>query len=547
MVNVETLCPNCMADMHADPVCAHCGTVPGSLARSPIAMPERTVLNDRFVIGRVLGRPGGFGVTYLAWDMVLETVAAIKEFLPLSSVSREAGTISVLPNSDEDAKTFEKGLRIFMKEAKTLAKFSHPNIVRVRDCFAANNTAYLVMDFHHGQSLNEFARSEGGKLSEALALQIMLPILDGLREVHSKQFLHRDIKPQNIYVTDRATPILLDFGAARMALAGATNTMTVMLSAGFAPFEQYHAKGRQGPWTDVYGCAATLYYLVSGKVPPDALERQHDDKLLPPLVFNPNLSKRFSDTIMRGLAIEPSARPQTAKAFHDALTDADPLEGATTVATEQVTTLHGAHPSRHPTPRPTTVIFEQYPATNDNGSRRWLWLALLVAAGALAWNRWQPHEPPAPPNNPPLAATSSQPQLAPATAVPQAAPTSPTQPEPAAPVQTAEVRPLVEPMRESLSPPSQPPAVPPRPVIDNPRPFSSRQAEAPPDSRRPRPPQLAFDACRSKPLHARCEIQGPRGRENGQCESFGGSALACVPDSHRDRAMMNPPLRSAKF
>lgn len=303
-------------------VCPHCKCEPVSPQQTAIALPMRTLLNDRFMVGRVLGQPGGFGITYLAWDTVLDTAVAIKEFLPLTAANREPGGVTVLPNSEQDREFFQYGLEIFLQEAKTLARFSHPNIVRIRDYFTTNNTAYLVMDYHQGRPLNIYMKENGGNLTEAQALTIMLPIMAGLEAMHEKGFLHRDVKPQNIYLTDHNLPVLLDFGAARMAMADATQTLTIMLSRGFAPFEQYHAKGRQGPWGDVYACGATLYYLVTGQVPADALERQYQDKLLPPLQLNPQITPEFSRAVMTAMAISPDARPKRIGFFRDRLTAA---------------------------------------------------------------------------------------------------------------------------------------------------------------------------------------------------------------------------------
>ncbi|WP_049794581.1 serine/threonine protein kinase [Methylomonas methanica] len=311
-----------MTDTGGGLVCPHCKCEPVSPQQTAIALPMRTLLNDRFMVGRVLGQPGGFGITYLAWDTVLDTAVAIKEFLPLTAANREPGGVTVLPNSEQDREFFQYGLEIFLQEAKTLAQFSHPNIVRIRDYFATNNTAYLVMDYHQGRPLNVFVKENGGRLTEAQALTIMLPIMAGLEAMHDKGFLHRDVKPQNIYLTDRNLPVLLDFGAARMAMADATQTMTVMLSRGFAPFEQYHNKSRQGPWGDIYACGATLYYLVTGQVPADALERQHQDTLLPPLQLNPQISLEFSRAVMTAMAISPNARPKKIGVFRDRLTAA---------------------------------------------------------------------------------------------------------------------------------------------------------------------------------------------------------------------------------
>ena len=206
MVNTETLCMSCMTDIKGQAICPDCG-IQDHNQRNAVALPLKTVLNKRFLVGRVLGKPGGFGITYLVWDMLLETTAAIKEFLPLSSVSREPENVSVRANSKHDQVCFNQGLQIFLKEAKTLAQFSHPNIVRIRDCFTSNNTAYLVMEYHKGLPLDQVISTAGGRLSEHRALEIIMPILDGLDAIHRKNFLHRDIKPQNIYVTDKPRKI----------------------------------------------------------------------------------------------------------------------------------------------------------------------------------------------------------------------------------------------------------------------------------------------------------------------------------------------------
>ncbi len=164
MSNIETLCLICMKDKGCKENCRHCGGV--APKRNAVALPFKTLLNNRFLIGPVLGKPGGFGVTYLVWDKLLDTTAAIKEFLPLSSVSRDVDNISVRANSKQDQDFYQQGLQIFLKEAKTLAQFSHPNIVRIRDYFTANNTAYLVMEYHHGRSLDRVIADAGGRLSE---------------------------------------------------------------------------------------------------------------------------------------------------------------------------------------------------------------------------------------------------------------------------------------------------------------------------------------------------------------------------------------------
>lgn len=558
MVDVAHLCLTCMTDKGTARVCTHCGSDGSDPQRSPVALPQGTLLNERFVIGRVLGNPGGFGVTYLAWDRVLETAAAIKEFLPLSAVSRTGDRTTVQPNSTEDAAFFAKGLDIFTREARTLAQFAHPNIVRIRDCFNANATAYLVMDYHQGLPLDQLVRREGGQLSENQAKALMLPILDGLQAVHDKGFLHRDIKPQNIYVTDQGTPILLDFGAARMALAEATKTMTVMLSAGFAPFEQYHSKGHQGPWSDVYGCAATLYLMVTGKVPFDAIERRHSDKLLPPMVFNAGLGKAFSQAIMQGLAVEPLARPQTVAAFREALSGTPHIEGAPTVVAETVSAARAAPPAARV--QTSTVILERGPPTRGTG--RWL-LALVLLGAAAGW--WMlggetvsrvPQTPG--PTTPPQPVVSDVPRPAPApsTGPPPGLDRASEDPFPAPPAATLPYPPDRDrAARETAPPATYPPDVAPAPTgasvaphTPGPGPLGAeppRAREADPSMRegqRPQPPAFAFDACRGRTTGSRCEIPAPRGTEPGRCEPFAAGRLACIPDVHRERRGTPPPF-----
>jgi len=308
-----------MSDKDGEQVCPTCGDN-NHYRPSPIALPERTILNNRFVIGRGLGRPGGFGITYLAWDLILEITAAIKEYIPTTWANRVTGQAAVAPNSEEDRELFNDGLKEFLKEAQTLIRFSHPNIARARDFFRANNTAYLVMDYCKGISLEDFLAQAKKPLSENQALEIILPILSGLSAVHKQGFLHRDVKPLNICIGLDGTPVLLDFGAARYALYDRTSTLTVMLTAGFAPFEQYHRKGKQGPWTDIYACGATLYYLLTGTVPPDALERQHNDNLIAPIALAPQISESMNFAIVRAMAMNIVERPQNIASFQHLLT-----------------------------------------------------------------------------------------------------------------------------------------------------------------------------------------------------------------------------------
>jgi serine/threonine protein kinase len=311
------LCPGCFADKGLVNVCPHCG-YDESLKRGPLVLPHRTLLHlGQYLIGKVLGKPGGFGITYLALDTKLETRVAIKEYLPRDLAGRDGDHATVSAHSAEDGDFFRYGLTQFLQEARTLARFDHANIVRVRNFFEENGTGYLVMDYYDGITLADYlSQQPQGKLPEKTAVDILMPILDGLREVHAKNFLHRDIKPQNIYLTTGNRAILLDFGAARQAMGERSRSISVVLSEGYAPYEQYHRRGEQGPWTDIYACAAVLYHAVAGQAPPPATERVSKDELD---IGSLGVSASLSNALQSGLAVDHKNRPQTMTEFQTLL------------------------------------------------------------------------------------------------------------------------------------------------------------------------------------------------------------------------------------
>ncbi len=313
------ICPACFLETFDNGACASCG-FDENAPLSPLLLPPGTpLMNGQYLVGKILGKPGGFGITYLGWDSQLATFVAIKEYLPREVAGRHFDRLTVSAHTDADAEHFRYGMEQFLLEARTLAQFDHPNVVRVRTFFQENGTAYLVMDYLQGNSLHDHLTTVGGRMSEKTALDIMLPILEGLREVHAKGFLHRDIKPQNIYITTNGRPILLDFGTARQAMSGLNRGMTTILTPGYAPWEQYHRHGKQGAWTDIYACAATLYHLVTGTAPPEAAERVAQDTLAPPTHLFPDLTPHFSFAIVQALSIDPAIRPQDVAAFQAAL------------------------------------------------------------------------------------------------------------------------------------------------------------------------------------------------------------------------------------
>jgi formylglycine-generating enzyme required for sulfatase activity/tRNA A-37 threonylcarbamoyl transferase component Bud32 len=316
-METKNRCMGCMEDKGSLEVCPFCGyDESGSL--SPLILSPRTpLLHDQYLMGRILGKLGGIGITYLGWDVNLETKVAVKEYLPRDLVGRANDRKTVVPHHSDEKGLFKFGLECFLQEARTLAKFSHPNVVRVRAFFEENLTAYLVMDYYEGVSLVQFLKDKGGCIEENLALEIMLPIMDGLREVHDRGFLHRDIRPRNIYLTERGVPILLDFGSARFALEKRSLSVPVALSPGYSPYEQYHKKGKQGVWSDIYSAAATLYRMLSGTPPLDASDRIMADDLVPIKTLVPEISPQLNDAIMQALSVKTGDRPQSMKKFQD--------------------------------------------------------------------------------------------------------------------------------------------------------------------------------------------------------------------------------------
>ncbi|KJU87026.1 TPR repeat-containing serine/threonine protein kinase [Candidatus Magnetobacterium bavaricum] len=312
MAKLQTICPGCFRDRGNDGViCSSCG-YDESQATSAIALPLKTLLNNnKYISGKLLGKPGGFGITYLGYDINLRMRIAIKEYFPKSMVSRIPNSKEVAAHSLEDEESLQYGIQQFLQEARVLAKFVHQNVVRVKDFFEESNTAYIVMDYYDGISLEEYRIKKGGKLTEQESLDIMMAVLSGLMEVHGKGFLHRDIKPHNIFITTDNRPILLDFGAARQAISEKSRGLTVVLTEGFAPYEQYQSRGNQGPWTDIYAVGATFYYILSGVLPTDAASRKSNVKLVPLRQLVPSISPYLDNIIAKAMAVEPTMRPQT--------------------------------------------------------------------------------------------------------------------------------------------------------------------------------------------------------------------------------------------
>lgn len=308
------LCLGCFHSLDGLSVCVNCGYDERPL-RNNSALPPRMILAGQYLVGKILGSPGGFGIAYLGFDLKQNQRVAIKEFLPRECSTRGTDHCSVIPVDRDKREDLNFGLSRFLEEAKILFQLSHPNIVHVRQFFEENNTAYIVMDYYEGMSLDEHIIKLGRALTEAETLKIILPLLDGLKHVHAKGLIHRDIKPANIYLTRDGRPVLLDFGAARFSLGERTRSLTMCLTPGYAPFEQYQERSRQGPWTDIYAMACTMYFMFTKQVPPAGTDRIMQDKLISLSSLAPQLNPILSQAITRGMAVKSQDRPQSIEEF----------------------------------------------------------------------------------------------------------------------------------------------------------------------------------------------------------------------------------------
>lgn len=340
----------------------------------------------------VLGA-GGFGLTYLAWDAHLHKRVALKEYLP-ADIALRALDGSIVPIATQRHEDYRWGLERFLQEARTLACFSHPHIVRVYRYFEANNTAYMVMDYAHGESLSGLLKRDPYPSEERLRA-ILLPVLDGLRAVHEAGFLHRDIKPSNIFLREQGGPLLIDFGAARHTVGGGGN-YTAVVTPGYAPIEQYSARARQGPWSDIYAVAGVFYRAVTNENPPDAVGRMRSDSVAAPLYA---ARERYSGALLRaigwGLETEEHRRPQTVGEWQDGLLGRAPVP----------------YELREPTADHGGACVTRVPPGMARGSRpryrvayRWA-VPIAVGIGILVWRAYdrEAQETHVPPTSAPVA------------------------------------------------------------------------------------------------------------------------------------------------
>lgn len=308
----EARCYGCMKEKK-QPICEHCG-YDEKIQNASHQLPAGTVLKEQYLIGRVLGQ-GGFGITYLGWDMYLDIPVAIKEYYPNGAVMRETSvTMEVASCGGEVGVRFRNNKERFLREAKMLARFSQvPEIVQIRNFFLANNTAYIVMEYVEGITLKQYVQKKGGKLSVNETFAILRPVMEALCKVHKSGLVHRDISPDNIMMLPGGGAKLLDFGAVRdVGDADANKSLTksteAILKQGYAPIEQYQSRGSLGPWTDVYALCATIYYCLTGQIPPEAPERLLNEPELDIRSLVPSLSKHQETVLKRGMELRTEKR-----------------------------------------------------------------------------------------------------------------------------------------------------------------------------------------------------------------------------------------------
>jgi serine/threonine protein kinase len=310
---IDTTCMGCFEQLKSvGGICPNCGYNEAAQIIPPHQLRPRTILNGKYLLGKVLGE-GGFGITYIGWDLNLDIKVAIKEYYPTGFVTRENTTTNtVQPYTGSQGDFFAKGRERFVDEAKRLAKFrSMPGIVTVNDFFIENGTAYIAMEYIEGQTLKSYLTQMGGKLPAAQVFDMLRPVMTSLAQVHKSGMIHRDISPDNIMISKEGYVKLLDFGAAREFAESGNRRLSIMLKPGFAPEEQYRSRGVQGPWTDIYALCATMYKAITGVTPDESSERMRRDEIKRPSELGVAMPSAQAAVLMKGMAVLQEDRWQS--------------------------------------------------------------------------------------------------------------------------------------------------------------------------------------------------------------------------------------------
>lgn len=300
-IYMKKYCMRCMRLVDKGNVCQHCGEIRPQKKIPHLLLPG-TILKERYLIGNALGQ-GGFGITYIGCDLLLNMRVAIKEYFPNGYVNRNINSSTEITVSNQQQADFlETGKDKFLREARVLAEFhDEEGIVDVRDYFKANNTAYIVMEYLDGITLLQCLKQK--RIAPELMIEMVMPVMSSLEKIHMRQVIHRDISPDNIMLMKSGKLKLMDFGAARQVDFNDQKSMSVVLKTGFAPVEQYRPRGQLGPWTDIYALCATIYMCITGEAPDNALERVFSDTVKWPSEMGVPISSAMEDVLKKGMAI----------------------------------------------------------------------------------------------------------------------------------------------------------------------------------------------------------------------------------------------------
>lgn len=319
-MELNNLCPHCLREIknkENTKFCPYCGKDTTQMTEVQHQLKPFTILAGKYLVGDVLGE-GGFGITYVGYDINLEMRVAVKEFYPNGFVTREASTTTAMTiYTGTNESSVQKWRDSFIKEARSLAKCSHlSGVVGVKDFFQENNTAYIILEYLEGTDLKNYVKQQGGKVPVDWLLKAMEPVVLALDEVHKQGIIHRDISPDNIRLLPDGKMKLMDFGAARDYTGSGEKSLSIMLKPGYAPEEQYRSKGVQGPWTDIYALAGTIYRCITGVTPPESMDRVRQDDLKKPSDLGVQIAPKTEAALMKAMAVYAEKRYQTISDFY---------------------------------------------------------------------------------------------------------------------------------------------------------------------------------------------------------------------------------------
>lgn len=312
------LCMNCFSVKGQYEVCPYCGYVEGTPPVQPHCLTPGTILGNHFIVGTVIGF-GGFGITYKCYDTTLGIIVAAKEFYPMGLVNRSPGETKVGLLSGERREQYNVQLKRFFMEAQSVAQFGKAkDIVNIYDYFEENKTAYIIMEYIDGILLKDYLEKQGAMPAE-VALGVIMPIIEGVKKIHSKGIIHRDISPDNIFITDENSIKIFDFGAAQLNSSKEGMAGEKVIKVGYSAPEQYRDKSRQGFYTDIYSVGAILYQMLTGRKPIESTERERRDKLKSPLELGVKVNSNVDRAVMEAMAVQPELRYQDIRQFEEAL------------------------------------------------------------------------------------------------------------------------------------------------------------------------------------------------------------------------------------